>query len=221
MPARFENLADSLVGRRINRRNPAVLFAKAHKNFLGRGVVAHVVGVLANLDCFAQSVRCAVIDVHFPISSIGHVKLVKVRHVERPLRLAEPLNAMDHLPENTSMTSNVLFPNADTKSRLRFASAVKWSSRPATWGTGISSYNCSGAISRACCAVVDDLARLEARQINPSNAATPIASTFLMFYPLNDFSSLLLFTSRSRDAIRKPESQRHPCHLPAPQRNND
>src|SRR5580700_1445721 len=97
------------------------------------------------------------------------------------------------LPENTSMTSNVLFPNADTKSRLRFASAVKWSSRPATLGTGISSSSCSGAISRACCAVVDDLALLEAREMNPINVATPIASTFLMFPPPNDFSSLLLF----------------------------
>src|SRR5579863_6531051 len=126
------------------------------------------------------------------------------------------------LPENTSITSRVLFPSAETNRRLRFASAVKWSSRPATFGTGISSSSCRAESSRVCCIVADDLGLFVAMNMNAAETIAHMASSFFMFFSPERLQYDSAPTkNQSTDAARTLKLRQVRYRSQAPPHNND
>src|ERR1700730_8367554 len=86
-------------------------------------------------------------------------------------------------PAKTSITSTVLLPRADTNNLLRFTSAVKWSSRPATLGTGICSSSCKGSISRAVVWATTIFELRPARSPTAKRTNPPTTSNFFIAPP--------------------------------------
>src|SRR5271170_6784244 len=94
-------------------------------------------------------------------------------------------------PAKVSITSTVLLPNAETNRRFRFTSAVMWSSRPATWGTGICSSSCSGKIlSPDVCCIASDFSPLIARNNTAQHPTTAIANAFFISSPQYKFTHI-------------------------------
>src|ERR1700730_16001436 len=90
------------------------------------------------------------------------------------------------------MTSTVLFPNADTNKRLRLASAVKLSRRPATLGTGICSSSCRGRISRVGDCAATSLVRKIASRVKAARVNPVRTNNFLMMSPESELRNDLL-----------------------------
>src|SRR5215470_8202506 len=92
----FVHLTNALVGLRVDHCYAALVFAESDEHGVGSLLVAHVVGIFAEVDRFAQRVGCAVIDADFTVLGIGDIELVDARNVEWPLRLSQASDAVDY-----------------------------------------------------------------------------------------------------------------------------